>query len=147
MAKRRKKKNFFTENDVKENQLATEIEKIATGLYYISETDAEIFPFSGTKAEIVSVEEILKQTANAADTAVEERDFNEFFGRLTKTQDWFGEEETANAHKFAELKKLLEENLKDIQVFKIGKINLDIYVVGLDSASNLIGIKTKAVET
>ena len=147
MAKRRKKKNFFAENDVKENQLATEIEKIVTGLSYISETDAEILPFSGNKAETVSVEEILKQTANAADTAVEERDSGEFFARLTEIQDWFGDKETANAHKFAELKKLLEENLRDIRVFKIGKINLDIYVVGLDSTSNLAGIKTKAVET
>lgn len=147
MAKRRKKKNFFAENNVKENELATEIEKIATGLYYISETDAEILPFSGNKAEIVSVEEILKQTANAADTAVEERDFDEFFGRLTEIKDWFGDEETANAHKFAELKKLLEVNLKDIRVFKIGKINLDIYVVGLDAENKLMGIKTEAVET
>ena len=147
MAKRRKKKKIIEETDVNENELATQIEKIAAGLYYISETDAEIFPFSGNKAELVSVEEILKQTESAADTAVEERDFNEFFARLTEMQDWFGDEETAIANKFAELKKLLEDNLRDVQVFKIGKIKLDIYVVGLDVESNLMGIKTKSVET
>ena len=147
MAKRRKKKKIVEKTDVNKNELATQIEKIAVGLYYISETDAEIFPFSGNKAEIVSVEEILKQTASAADTAVEERDFNEFFARLTEMQDWFGDEETATANKFAELKKLLEDNLRYLKVFKIGKIELDIYIVGLDVESNLIGIKTKAVET
>ena len=62
-------------------------------------------------------------------------------------QDWFGDEETATANKFAELKKLLEDNLRYLKVFKIGKIELDIYIVGLDVESNLIGIKTKAVET
>ena len=148
MAKRRKKKKIVEETDVNKNKLPTQIAKIVEGLYYISETDAEIFPFSGVnKAELVSVEEILKQTESAADTAVEERDFNEFFARLTEMQDWFGDEETATANKFVELKKLLEDNLKDVQVFKIGKIKLDIYVVGLDVENNLMGIKTKAVET
>ena len=147
MAKRRKKKKIVEETDVNKNKLPTQIAKIVEGLYYISETDAEIFSFSGNKAELVSVEEILKQTESAADTAVEERDFNEFFARLTEMQDWFGDEETATANKFVELKKLLEDNLKDVQVFKIGKIKLDIYVVGLDVENNLMGIKTKAVET
>jgi len=147
MAKRKKKMKIVEKADVNKDELAKQIKKVAEGLYYISETDAEIFPFIGNKAQAVTVEEILKETESAADTAVEERDFNEFFARLTEMQDWFGEEETAVADKFAELKKLLEENLKDIQVFKIGKIQLNIYVVGLDSESNLIGIKTKAVET
>jgi len=45
------------------------------------------------------------------------------------------------------LKILLEKKLKELKVFKIGKIQLDIYVVGLDAESNLTGIQTKAVET
>lgn len=147
MGKRRKKKKIVEETVVNENELVEKIKNFVTGLYYLSETDAEILPFRGNKAESVTVEEILEQTENTADTAVEERDFNEFFKRLTEIQDWFGDKETADAHKFAELKKLLEDNLKDVQVFKIGKINLDIYVVGLDAENNLIGIKTKAVET
>jgi hypothetical protein len=32
-------------------------------------------------------------------------------------------------------------------VFKVGRVELDIYVVGLDENGNLMGIKTKAVET
>jgi hypothetical protein len=42
---------------------------------------------------------------------------------------------------------LLEENLADLTVFRIGSIRIDIYVVGLDADGNLAGIKTKAVET
>src|SRR5687768_7105000 len=102
-----------------EDSLIKKIGKAAEGLYYISETDAEIFPFSGKKAEAVSREAILNQTQNSPAANVEERDFAEFFVRLTKIQDWFGEEETANARKFAELKSLLELNLRDLKVFKI----------------------------
>ena len=147
MAKRKKKMRIVEKTDVKKSDLLKRIKKIAEGLYYISETDAEIFPFSGSKAERVVVEEVLKQTESAVDAPVKERDFNEFFTRLTERQEWFGEEEIVTADKFAELKRLLECNLRDLKVFKIGRIELDIYVVGLDSENNLTGFKTKAVET
>ena len=129
------------------NKLAEYIENAAEGLYYVSETDAEIKPFIGRTSQAVTPEEILKQTDNAANSAVEQRDFADFFSRLTKIQDWFGDEEKANAQKFVRLKEVLENNLRELRVFKVGKIQLDIYVVGLDENDKLLGIKTKAVET
>ncbi len=133
--------------DVCETKLKKQIKKVSEGLYFISETDAEILPFFGAQAQVVTKEEILIQTKSVADAPVEERNFTEFFARLTEIQDWFGDEEKATARKFAELKNLLESNLRDLKVFKIGKIQLDVYAVGLDAENNLLGIKTKAVET
>ncbi len=133
--------------NVDENNLAEKLKIAAKGLYYISETDAEILTFSGEKAEAVTKEEVLSQTKSATDTPVEERSFAEFFARLTETQDWFGDEEKETAQKFVSLKELLEKNLKDLKVFKLGKVQLDVYAVGLDADSRLMGIKTKAVET
>jgi len=129
------------------DQLAKQIRQISEGLYYISETDAEIFPFTGTKTDAVTKENLLSQTGNKPDAPVEERDFTDFFTRLTKIQDWFGDEEKQTAAKYARLKELLERNLKELKVFKVGRIEIDIYVVGLDAQGNLAGIKTKAVET
>ena len=131
----------------KSNDLPEQIKKAAKGLYYISETDAEITPFIGAKAKTVSKEEILRQTKNSSDAPIEERDFSEIFQRLTKIQDWYGEEEIAAANKFAALKQLLENNLKDLKVYKIGNIQIDIYFVGLAPESVLMGIKTQSVET
>lgn len=127
--------------------LAEQIRKASEDLYYISETDAEIFPFAGTKADAVTKENLLSQTASKPDAPVEERDFESFFARLTKIQDWFGDEEKQTAAKFARLKELLESNLKNLKVFKVGLIEIDVYIVGLDSESHLTGVKTKAVET
>lgn len=130
-----------------DESLAKQIRKIAEGLYYISETDAEIFPFTGTKTDAVTKENLLRQTENKPDAPVEERDFSTFFTRLTRVEDWFGDEEKHSAAKFARLKELLESNLKDLKVFKVGRIEIDIYMVGLDAENRLTGIKTKAVET
>jgi hypothetical protein len=144
--KRKKKMNLISETP-KVNPFVEKVKELSAGLYYISETDAEILPFAGAKAEAVTKENILSQTNNAPDASVEERDFAEIFARLTELQDWFGEEENAIAAKFAALQKFLEENLKDLKVFKIGRIQIDIYFVGLDADGNLMGIQTKAVET
>lgn len=123
------------------------LKKACEGLYYISETDAEFKPFAGTKAESVSKEHILFQTRNSADVNFEERNFDEIFQRLTTIQDWFGDEEKLTAERYAELRDLMMNNLKDLKVFKIGSIEVDIYFVGLDAQGNLTGIQTKAVET
>ncbi len=127
--------------------LAEQIKIAVGGLYYTSETDALIQPFVGKQAKAVSKQEILSQTKKAAGSAIEEKDFAEFFARLTEIQDWFGDEEKEIAQKFAQLKELLEKNLRDLKVFRIGKTELDVYVVGLDAEDNLLGIETKVVET
>ncbi len=133
--------------DSRENSLKEKIKKACDGLVYISETDAEISPFVGSQAEAVTKEEILSQTKSSPDMSIEERKFDELFARLTEIQDWFGDEEKHTAKKFAGLKDLLKNNLRDLKVFKIGKIELDVFVVGLDAENILTGIKTKAVET
>ena len=130
-----------------DDNLAEQIKIAVRGLYYISETDALIQPFVGKQAKAVSKQEILSQTKKAADSTIEEKDFAGFFARLTEIQDWFGDEEREIAQKFVQLKELLEKNLRDLKVFRIGKIQLDVYVIGLDAKDNLSGIETKAVET
>ncbi len=147
MRKRKKRMKNSEEKQPKENNLPSQIKKIAENLYYTSETDAKIIPFTEKKAVAATAAELLNQIGKAENTPVEEKDFNDFFKRLTEIQDWFGDEEKATAQKFADLKNLLEKNLKDIKVFRIGKIQIDIYIVGLDADGNLAGIQTKAVET
>lgn len=147
MRKRKKRMKNSGEISSAKSDLSAQIKKAASGLYYTSETDAEIAEFAGKKAEAVTADELLKQIEPADKQPVEEKDFDGFFARLTEIQEWFGEEEKTTAQKFADLKIILEKNLKNIKVFKIGKIQIDIYVVGLDTDGNLTGIKTKAVET
>ncbi|HEY8563329.1 MAG TPA: nuclease A inhibitor family protein [Pyrinomonadaceae bacterium] len=147
MSKKRKKSTPSNEPETSKVALSEEIGKAAEGLWYISETDAEIFPFTGSKADSVTKENLLRQIGAPPDATVEERDFDQMFERFIKIQDWYGDEEKATAEKFADLKKLLEDNLTDLKVFKVGRIERDIYFVGLDREGDLVGFQTKAVET
>ena len=125
----------------KGNNLLAEIEKFTADLTYISETDAPVEPYSGDKAEAVEIQEL------TTEKRYEEISVRDFFTRLTTKRDWFGAKEKERACRFAELEKLLEENLRDLKVFKSGRIQIDIFVVGLHADNKLIGVKTKAVET
>jgi hypothetical protein len=37
--------------------------------------------------------------------------------------------------------------LHDVKVFKLGKTQVEIYIVGISSTGEVIGVSTKAVET
>lgn len=127
--------------------LKARIEEIVSGLIYISETDADVEYFSAGTANEVTKEILVLKVSGAADKKISETNFEDFFEPLTKIEDWFGEEEKAYAEKFSALREILKANLKQLKVFKIGKIHLDIYIIGLDKGSILTGVKTKAVET
>ena len=147
MARKRKKMMISADAEKPKVNLIQQIKTAASSLWYISETDAEIFPFTGSKADAVTKENLLAQIGKPPDTPVEERGFGEMLARFITIQDWFGDEEKATAEKFAALKSLLEKNLTDLKVFKVGRIEVDIYFVGLDAEGNLAGIQTKAIET
>ena len=124
-----------------------ELKKATENLVYISETDADILPFCGKISETLDSNSLLSQIEYPLNSPIEERDFEDFFERLIKIQTWFDEDHEAIAKGFLKLKNLLVANLKDLKVYKIGKIDIDIYVVGIDEENNIMGIKTKAIET
>jgi hypothetical protein len=129
------------------DELKSSLSEALQGLIYISETDAGITPFEGGPAGEVTAANLLAQAGAAGDSPVEERGFEEIFARLTRVYEGAGEEQAATAGRFAALKNLLEQNLRDPKVFKVGKIQVDVYIVGLDADGNLSGVKTRAVET
>jgi hypothetical protein len=95
----------------------------------------------------VTVNEVLRFGKHDANAQIEEISLEVFFSRVTMIEDWFGDEEKETAQKFSELQKLLEDNLKEIKVFRVGEVEIDVYVVGVDADGNLAGVKTMVVET
>jgi hypothetical protein len=139
-------KNFGNES----NELITIFNSASEGLYYISETDAEFQAFvwkTDQPVENVSAENILKFAGEKPDAKVQEKTLDEFFKQPTEMKDWFGDEEKAQVEKYLKFKNLLATKLKNTKVFKVGEVQINIYIVGIDSEGNLAGVKTKAVET
>jgi hypothetical protein len=142
-----KMKINLPDNSNKDDGVLKMISDAAKGLYYISETDAEIMPFLGSGATAVTREEILAQTGRSSDEHFEEVTPDAFFAELTRVQDWFGDPQKERAARFSALVDMLKLELTDLHVYRIGTIRIDIYVVGLTSEGRLAGVRTQSVET
>lgn len=141
----KKSKNFSGENDRAEMPFFEQLKGACKGWFYMSETDAQIEPFYAEKAEAVTQETVLNATGNAGTVLIEEGDLDSFFTHLWLTGE--GGPTHTPSGPIQNLRQFLEENLSDLKVFRIGRIRIDIYVVGRDRDGHVAGIKTRAVET
>ncbi len=140
-------KRIFAETDRKVDDAYEQIAEAAEGLIFISETDAPIDPFRWEQADEVTVETVREMAQIDVDSPAEEADVDAFFSKLTAKKEWFGDRENERAERFAELFDVQRANLRDLRVFRFGRIQVSICVVGLDAEGCLAGVMTKAVET
>ncbi len=118
-------------------------------LQWISESEYpfETFYWSGQAISELTDKKLLELTQHPLDANVETQDLGTFFEVVTQPQDWYGDEEIATMKQYQQLVATLKQNLNHLKVYRLGEINLDIYIVGQTSDSHLAGIATKAVET
>jgi Nuclease A inhibitor-like protein. len=141
----KKSKKFSRENKAELKAFSDRLKAACAGWFYMSETDAPIEPFFAEKKGGMTKETILKATASPDTAEIEEGDVASFFSHLWLAGD--SRPDRARSAPFQNLRQLLEQNLTDLKVFRIGRIRIEVYVVGLDHEGNLAGIKTNAVET
>ena len=82
-----------------------------------------------------------------SDTRVEIREVAEFFSPHTSTPDPADTRAYALRPRYVALVELLRARLAGSQVFRVGQIAIDCYIVGADGRGNLAGLRTVAVET
>jgi nuclease A inhibitor-like protein len=128
-------------------ELQKDLEKACEKLIYISETDSPVEPFLDSAIDEIIKDTVARALGRKPAEAVEEMELRAFFEKLTRTRDWHNDAQRRLMKRFADLEKLLVENLDDPKVFRFGTIRIDIFVVGRDADGNLAGVKTVAVET
>ncbi|MBD1854551.1 MULTISPECIES: nuclease A inhibitor family protein [Leptolyngbya] len=128
-------------------ELVTVLKELTENLMWMSETDAPIQVFCWKNGGVIpSNEQLLEQTQHSKTTPVEVVEVDQFFAPVVTEQDWFEEEERETAAKYRALLSILREHLTDLKVYRVGAVEIDVYVVGL-SEENVIGIATQVVET
>ena len=112
-------------------EILAQLKKAAAGLLLMSESD---YPF-----EIIHWD---------GSTEINPR----FLRRLTNESDDSRVEETSvelflASGQFENLELLLRANLSDLKVYKVGKINIPVYIVGKSPEGNWLGLSTRVVQT
>jgi hypothetical protein len=130
-----------------DEQVCRELREATEGLLFMSESD---YPFEIIKwegAEELSPQWLRSIAGQSATAPVEERTIADFFRVAAGEQEWKGAAELALAKRYQSLVRLLEDNLKEMKVYRVGEINISVYVVGRSDEGNWLGVSTRAVET
>lgn len=129
---------LFLKN-MKDAELIAELKKLANNLLWMSESD---YPF-----QVLLGEDKKKLLPEDPEAAIEVICIDDFFAPALRRQNREKEEDLAELKQYQSLIDFLKTNLKDIKVYRIGSIEIDIYIIGKTESGNYAGLLTKAIET
>jgi hypothetical protein len=115
------------------------------GLLMPSESEYPFEVFIGEGAELTS-EKILELTHYPPATSIEEVELDYFFRNVATEKDWHDSIQKENVAKFQNLVQVIKDNLAEIRVYRIGTIEVNVYIVGKTN-DGLAGLATKVIET
>jgi Nuclease A inhibitor-like protein len=127
-------------------EICDRLRQATADLLWMSESD---YPF-----EIVNWErgielnpQALLPEVTSDEVAVERVTLTDFLAPAIAIEDWYEAEELAQVDRYKELLHAIESNLTEVQVFRVGEVEITIYIVGKTAEGDLVGLKTQAVET
>ncbi|HEV2707170.1 MAG TPA: nuclease A inhibitor family protein [Pyrinomonadaceae bacterium] len=130
-----------------DEEIVRELERATTGLLFMSESDypVEVFRLEGAEG---LTHDLLRRKAGAdGEAAVVVQSVEDFFRVAAGEQEWKGAAELETARRYQALVGLLKSALEDVRVYRVGEINIGVYVVGRSPAGNWLGVSTRVVET
>lgn len=129
--------------------LKDELILLCSDLMYPSESDEKIeyFFMEVSTDENLSLANFRIYNGIRPEIEIGLMDFEIFFDPLVKIEEWFGEDEKKWAENGLKLKQLLINKLKDVQIYKVGQVEIEVYLFGKSGECQWEGLKTKLIET
>jgi len=129
------------------NSIANQLKQASEDLLFLSESDAPFEVVRWPAQGQLTPAKLLQLTNHPPDAPVEVVNVEEFFAIATQAENWHDEEEREIVQRFQNLVSVLKQNLSNIQVYRVGKINIDAYIVGVTPSGHCMGLSTQLVET
>ncbi|MEG4424948.1 MULTISPECIES: nuclease A inhibitor family protein [unclassified Microcoleus] len=129
------------------DSIATQLKQASEGLLFGSETDAPFEVIHWPTQGELTPPKLLQLTEHSPDASVEVVTVDEFFDAATQEEDWHDEEERETVKRFQNLVSVLKQNLSQLQVYRVGSVEIDAYIVGVTDGGGLAGLSTQVVET
>lgn len=129
--------------------VARRLARAAEGLYYTSESD---YPFESYAQPATVVGPLTASAFRAAagvpaDSLVEEVSLEAFLARHIELADPNDAVAQALVPRYRHLRTTIRSALREPRVFRVGRVLIRCYIVGVDDAGGLVGLTTWAVET
>ena len=134
-------------NNIDDKKLLAELSQACDGLMWLSESDYPWQVIDWQNENEIDRQTLLQHYEYHPQTRVLTKTLNSFFQNATTEQEWHDEIERAEVKRYQSLYSWLKNNLKDIQVFLVGEVEVDVYVLGRLSNNRIIGLSTKMIQT
>lgn len=134
--------NMLTNN----HEVLTALQTASEQLVFVSEAD---YPFTTLMWEncALSREQILERIGYDLSTPIKIVELDDFFAVTITEQDWHEQEEQRIVERYKKLLKVLKQNLTDIKVYRLGVVDIDVYIIGKTADGDFAGLATKVIET
>ena|SRR5438270_8935754 len=130
-----------------DEEVLAELERATVGLLFISESD---YPFEivyWKELQEVSPQLLRSLTGHPESAPVEIVSLDDFFRVAVSEESWRSEESRRDAKKYRNLVRMLKDDLDEVKVYRIGGINISVYIIGRNRTGNWLGVSTRVVET
>ena len=136
----------MTTAELPDSATITQLRQATADLLWLSESD---YPF-----EVITWERGVEMTpkglfaeVSEGDVAVEAIPLADFFAAAISVEDWYEAEELAQVDRYQRLLHTIESNLTEVQVFRLGEVDITVYIVGKTLDGDMVGLKTHVIET
>lgn len=123
-------------------EIIDRLQQVTKDLLWVSESD---YPFEivtwDKGIELTSIS-LFKDVGN-----IESILLKDFFAPALLVEDWYETEELATVDRYKLLLETIESLLTQLKVFRIGSVEIDVYIVGKTPDGDVVGLKTIVVET
>ncbi|MFK7947935.1 MAG: nuclease A inhibitor family protein [Saprospiraceae bacterium] len=124
------------------------LKSMSEDLLFTSESD---YPFEvicwSINTEIVDITTIQQYIDNKDKSIIKELTPDKMLSRMAKSRPYYSTERREKANRFRQIITFFESQVANAKAFKIGEVEIDIYIIGTVGDSHIIGLKTMAVET
>jgi hypothetical protein len=128
--------------------LIPQLESACNDLLWRSETDA---PFEILCWELpgnrLDPHDLLYRSGQPLDTPTQVVSLKGFFEPVILDRSWHDSTEQQLVQRYRNLKDLLETALENLQVYRLGEMEVTVYLLGWTEDGKIVGVKTMVVET
>lgn len=133
---------------VRDDELEDELRRACEGLLMMSESDypLEVVRWAGGD-EVIAPARLRGLAGAGEDAPVETQSVDEFFRAAAAEREYHSAAERTLAERFSRLVSLLTDNLSGTLTYRVGEIDIAIFVVGKGRGGDWLGVRTRVVET
>lgn len=128
--------------------IAALLQEASLGLTMPSESDYPftVFVWPHQALSVLTPAKLLELSGHSSDVEVSVSTLTYLLRNVAEPQDWHDAAQQVSVTRFQALKVALEEHLIDLAVYRVGAVQVQVYIVGR-SGDDLAGLSTVLIET